>query len=345
MHQQTNAKDRFVAIPTGLLTAMAIGLPAYIVTRWLQSPLADPLVIAIVGGIVVRTCIGDRTMFHRGFAAAPSVFIPIGLVFYAMRNFNGVRLGQIQPASLPLVALVLLAYFVTVLILGRLLGQRDRISYLTATGSAICGASAITITSPVVDADPDDMSISILAVTCAALVTLMTFLPFVAATLEMDDRRYGLLSGAVLQLTGFVKAAAKNPLFLHRYLSDEELVSFALSIKASRYVGLLVAMPLFASLVRKRLSFPPALWLFIAAGLFGMGLCAINQDFYAARVIPAIKPVYGVSWSIAMAAVGLNADVRKLLSDNGAKALIMAFAGCLAAIATFIAVSMVLGQF
>ena len=44
---------------------------------------------------------------------------------------------------LMLAALIVFVYFTTILILGRLLGQSDRISYLTAAGSAICGASAI----------------------------------------------------------------------------------------------------------------------------------------------------------------------------------------------------------
>ena len=38
---------------------------------------------------------------------------------------------------------------------------------------------------------------------------------------------------------------------------------------------------------------------------------------------------------MAMAAIGLNADIKKLLSNNGTKALIMAFGGFFAAIAAF----------
>ena len=43
-----------------------------------------------------------------------------------------------------------------------------------------------------------------------------------------------------------------------------------------------------------------------------------------------------------MAAIGLNVDIRKLLTNNGAKALIMAFVGCGAAIVTFFIGSMLL---
>lgn len=115
-----------------------------------------------------------------------------------------------------------------------------------------------------------------------------------------------------------------------------------LSVKASRYLGLLIAIPLFASLTQKRLYLPWTLWLFLGAGLLGTWICGAHRDFYHTTLIPAVKPLYGISWSVAMAAIGLNADVRQLLSNNGAKALIMAFTGCGAAMLTFFLGSLLL---
>ena len=158
-NQRTGVSDHLQAIPSGLLTAAFIGILAYAGTRYLQSPIADPLVMAMIAGVTVRTAMRRKTRWHRGFAAAPSVFIPVGIVFYGMKNMNFAGYTQVQSESLLLTGLVLLVYFGTILALGRLLGQKDRISYLTAAGSAICGASAIAITSPAVEADSDDISI------------------------------------------------------------------------------------------------------------------------------------------------------------------------------------------
>ena len=131
--------------------------------------------------------------------------------------------------------------------------------------------------------------------------------------------------------------------FLSRQLPEKELVALALSVKAARYLGLLIAIPLFASLVQKRLYVPWPLWLFLGAGLLGTWIHVTHRTFYSATLIPIVKPLYGISWSVAMAAIGLNADVRQLLSNNGAKALVMALAGCGAAIGTFFIGSMFLG--
>ena len=331
------------AASPGLLLATCIGVLTYTVSVLLHSPVIDPLVVALGAGVMIRTFCGHRTICNAGFAAAPLVFIPIGITFYAVKNLNFTTYSQVPPRSMLLAALVVFVYFATILLLGRLLGQRDRISYLTATGSAICGASAIAIASPAVDADSDDISVALVAVTTAALVALFTLLPFVATSLNMGDQTYGLLSGSVLQMTGFVKAAVTNLPFLSRHLTDKELVSLALSVKAARYLGLLIAIPLFASLIQKRLYIPWTLWLFLGAGLLGTWLAVTHQTFYNTALIPVVKPLYGISWSIAMTAIGLNADVRQLLSNNGTKALIMAFGGCAAAMTTFFLGTMILG--
>ncbi len=343
MKRNADYRNRLQAIGPGLSLAALIGVSTYGLTALLNSPVADPLVIAMAVGVIIRTAVGRQAKCHDGFAAAPLICIPAGITFYAVKNLNFVKYAQMPPASIVLAALVVLVYFATILLLGRLLGQKDRISYLTAAGSGICGASAIAIASPAVDADSDDISVSILAVTVAALVALFTLLPFVATTVGMTDQTYGLLSGSVLQMTGFVKAAVASLPFLSRELSDKELASLALSIKAARYLGLLVAIPLFASLTRRRLYIPWVLWLFLGAGLLGTAVYAADKQFYVTTLIPTIKPIYGISWSIAMAAIGLNADVRQLLSNNGAKALIMAFSGCIAAIVTFFVGSRILG--
>jgi len=343
MRSHVNKTNRRSFLSPGCLTAAFIGTLAYSLCRVSHSPVLDPLVLALAAGVLCRTMVGSHIPFAAGSTPAALICFPIGMTFYAVKNLNFAAYATVRPTSMILAALIVFVYFATVLILGRLLGQRDRISYLTATGSAICGASAIAIASPAVDADSDDVSVSLLAVTTAAMVALFVLLPFVATTAGLTDRTYGLLSGSTLQMTGCVKAAVMNLPFLRRQLSNEELVTLALSVKAARYLGLLIAIPLFASLTQKRLYLPWTLWLFLGAGLLGTWIGLAWSDFYHTQLIPMITPLYSISWSIAMATIGLSADARQLLSNNGAKALVMAFAGCGAAVATFFVGSMILG--
>ena len=318
----------------GLFLAVLIGLAGYYIKVMTKHSLVDPLLVAMVIGIIVRTAIQDSERFSPGFTLGPAIFIPIGIAFYAIKNLNFIKVAKVQTSILVLLMVVMAVYILVILILGRLLGQRKQITYLTATGSAICGASAIAITAPAVKANPDDVSISLLSVALAAFTGLFILLPFLAILFGVTDRAFGILSGSVLQFTGFVAASTKNIPYLMPEMRVEDLVSLALSIKAVRYLGLLAMIPIFASMVRGKIHVPWVLWAFLGAGILGTGIYAADRVFYDKTLVPWIRPIYNISWSIAMAAIGLNADVKQLLSNNGAKALIMAFGGFFAAAIT-----------
>jgi uncharacterized membrane protein YadS len=172
-------------------------------------------------------------------------------------------------------------------------------------------------------------------VALVAIVGLFIVLPFLGTLFDITREIYCLLAGSILQFTGFVEAAIGSMPYLKAHMPERELTSLALSVKAVRYLGLLIAIPLFASLVKRRVYIPWILWTFLGAGLLGTGIYYKNEIFYNDTVIPIIKPIYYISWSIALAAVGLNADAKELLSNNGAKAMVMAFGGFFAAAATF----------
>jgi uncharacterized integral membrane protein (TIGR00698 family) len=320
---------------TGLLLAVLIGLVGYGISIATNAAIADPLLVAMVIGIVIRTTMGGSEKLKLGFTLAPTVFIPAGIVFYAANNLNFVKISKVEPSMITLLIIIMLVYFAVILLLGRILGQRKQITYLTATGSAICGASAIAITAPAVEAEPDDISISLLSVVLAAIVGLFVVLPFLGTLFDITCATYCLMAGSVLQFTGFVKAASVSIPYLPGEMPEKELTSLAVSVKAVRYLGLLIAIPLFASLVKRKIYIPWFIWAFLGAGLLGSWIYATNEAFYTNSMSPLIKPMYNILWAIALAAVGLNADARELLSNNGTKAILMAFAGFFAATLTF----------
>lgn len=317
-----------------ILPSTIIGVLGYGIYRLVGSHLADPLVFSLLGGIIVRALLPEPQT-KGGINSITRVLIPVGLVFYSAHSLNFARFAEVRVNMMLLLLLVVAAYFISIIIAGRLLKQRDRITYLIANGSAICGASAIVITSPAVDAEPDDVSISVLSVFITALTGLFIILPFIATTLEITDRTYGILSGMILQFTGLINVAVKNIPYLDKTMPKPELLSFALSIKAVRYLGLLLSIPIFSSIIRGRFHIPYVLWLFLLSGIAGTWIYMHNEPFYSDIMIPVIRPLHEVSWSIVMASIGLNVDIRRLLSDNGVRALVMAFIGFISATAAF----------
>lgn len=325
----------FDKLRSGLLLAVLIGVLGFCVKKITGSPMADPLLVSIILGIICRSLMRDNNNIKPGIAFAPTIFIPAGIVFYAMYNLNFAKFANVEKSMIVLLIVVLLVYFVVILLYGRRLGLRKQIIYLIATGSAICGASAIAMTSPAVEAEPDDTSISLLTVAIASFAGFSIILPFLGTLFDITGRTYGLLAGSVLQFTGLVKAAAGNIPYLKTTIPTHELISLSISVKAVRYLGLLPAIPLFASFIKGKLYVPRILWVFLLAGLVGTWMYVNNETYYETILSQYIKPVHDISWSIAMAAIGLNADVKGLLSKNGTKALRTAFTGFFAATIAF----------
>jgi uncharacterized integral membrane protein (TIGR00698 family) len=319
---------------SGLFFSVFTGLTGYTLSSLIRSPLFDPLVISLILGIGIRTIVGGKK-YESGFAIAPKFLIPVGIIFYAVKNLNFVKFADVQPKMSVLMLVVVFIYFVVIFILGKILGQKKQITCLTATGSAICGASAIAITSPAVEADPDDTAISLLSVTLAAMFGFAVILPFLATLFDITGRTYSLMSGSVMQFTGLVKAAVRNIPYLTTDMTEQEMLNLALSVKSIRYLGLLLAIPLMSSFIKKKIHLPWVLWVFLLAGLSGTYLYTAHGAFYNLTLTPVLKPVHNISWSIAMSAIGLNADVKQMFSNNGAKSLVMAFAGFLSASVAF----------
>src|SRR3989339_523018 len=310
MIQKSNIKKTW----PGLLLAIIIGSLSYQLKSAIGSPLLDPLLIALIIGIIIRSIIGNNSRLIPGFNFASAIFIPIGVVFYGAISLDFIKFSKIDIKYSILLLAIIFVYFMIILLLGKILKQKKQITYLTATGSAICGASAITITSRGVNADPDDISISLLSVFITAIFGLFILFPFLANFFNMTDQVYALFAGSILQFSGFVKAAAGG--------LDQEFLNLATSIKTFRYLGLLIALPLFASLIRKKIYFPWFLWAFLGAGLLFSFAPVVAKIF-----TPSFEVIQVLFWSIAMAAIGLNANIQALLSDNGVKALLMSFVG------------------
>jgi len=322
---------------SGMAIAILIGLSGYFFTYFLHSSLLDPLLIALILGIIMNSSTRNIKKYEPGISLASSIFIPIGIVFYGLNNLNFIKLTELEPSRLYLLLTVVFIYFFVILFLGRLLKQKKQITYLTASGSAICGASAIAVTSPAVEAEPDDISIALLSVAVAAFVGFALILPFVAVLFDMDCKDYSFLAGSTLQFTGLVKVAEQYTPFLRKDMLPSEMLSLALSVKAGRYLGLLIGIPLFSSLIKKKLTCPWFLWAFLLAGLAGTWIYSTQDASFQSALVSYINPIHAVSWSIAMAAIGLRANIKELLSHNGSKALVMAFSGFFAAIITFLA--------
>ncbi|RME04793.1 MAG: putative sulfate exporter family transporter [Planctomycetota bacterium] len=319
----------------GIGLSIALGGMAYGIKQVSQLPFLDTLVLAMLFGIILKAILGTEN-FPGELNAASRILIPFGIVFYAMKNANVAKWHNIGGQEILLVSLTMGTYFCIVFFLGKRFKLSKESIALLATGSAICGASAIAITAPAVKAKSKDVSLALLATTLAAFVGVYLFFPFFAILLQMDNSLYASLAGAVVQFTGFVKVAVYNVPTLPQTIPSQDTLDLALNLKGIRYFGLLLAIPLFGSWIKSKSHFLLVLGLFLAGSVLGSTLSLWTPTFHQNTLQPILKPLYSFSWAIALASIGLSVDIKEVFNSEGLHGLLIAFVGFLTATFVFL---------
>lgn len=302
----------------GVAMAVLIGIVAVFIREMGNTPILDPLFIALAIGIILRSFLKFSDNHIAGFKITPMLLIPMGVILYGAVNLDFIKITAVEPMIIFIIVFTFLGNAALIFFLSDLFGIKPKTACLITAGSAICGASAIAITSDAVDAEPDDVSNSLTSVFASALFGLFLLLPFLSAVFKITGIDYSIMSGALLQFTGFVKESVANISSAGSGASD--LMSLALSVKAVRFIGLLVLIPIFASFVKRKFYIPWYLLGFLAAGILFSFLPSLAKTFN-----PILDPILTYLWSIAMGAIGLNANLKILFSKEGVKTLIVCF--------------------
>ena len=91
--------------------------------------------------------------------------------------------------------------------LGKLLSVRGVPAFLIATGTAICGGSAIAAVAPITGATDDDMSVSLGTIFILNSIALLIF-PAIGAALGLTQQQFGLWAALAIHDTSSVVGAA-----------------------------------------------------------------------------------------------------------------------------------------
>src|SRR5580692_8541521 len=93
--------------------------------------------------------------------------------------------------------------------LGKFLQVRGNASYLITTGTAICGGSAIAAVAPIIQADEQEVAVSLGTVFILNSVALLVF-PLVGWALHMSQSQFGLWAALAIHDTSSVVGAASK---------------------------------------------------------------------------------------------------------------------------------------
>jgi uncharacterized integral membrane protein (TIGR00698 family) len=303
----------------GLLLASVIAVSAYAVRQLPGLATFSPLILAIVIGIAFHNLVGTPIAAKAGVAFSMRRLLRIAIILLGLQLTIS-QVIEVGGRGIGIIAATLIATFAFTVWMGRLLGVDRKLAQLIAAGTSICGASAVIATNTVTNASDEDVAYAVACVTVFGSVAMFTY-PLLPGLLHLDPHAFGLWSGASIHEIAQVVAAA--------FQDGQKSGEFGTIAKLSR-VMLLAPVVITLGLTARGCSKsdvssprPPMPWFVLGF----IALVGINSLI----AIPADAKIWIVAvttflLTVALAAMGLETDIRKLLAKGIRPALLGALA-------------------
>jgi uncharacterized integral membrane protein (TIGR00698 family) len=303
----------------GLLLASAVAVAAYALRQLPGLATFSPLILAIVIGIAFHNLIGTPTAAKAGVTFSMRRLLRIAIILLGLQ-LTITQVIEVGGRGIGIIAATLVATFAFTVWMGRLLGVERKLAQLIAAGTSICGASAVIATNTVTNARDEDVAYAVACVTVFGSVAMFTY-PLLPGLLNLDPHAFGLWSGASIHEIAQVVAAA--------FQDGQKSGEFGTIAKLSR-VMLLAPVVITLGLTARGTdkgdqssARPPMPWFVLGF----VALVGVNSLIS----IPAEAKMWIVAvttflLTIALAAMGLETDIRKLLAKGIRPALLGALA-------------------
>ena len=292
----------------GLLLVAAIAMASLTVRNLTGWTSLSPLILSIVFGMLIRNVLPMSAAIEPGVGFALKRILRLGIVLLGLQ----VTVGQILSlggAGLAMVAVTLATTFVAIRVVGRAMGVDRSLTDLIAAGTSVCGASAVIAANTVVGGKQEHVAYAVACVTLFGSLSMLAY-PLLAAPLGLDARGYGLWTGSTIHEVAQVVAAA----FQHGDVAGQ----FATISKLARVVMLAPLIMVLALAMRSGAEGPskaPVRMPWFVIGFIGMmlvnGAVAIPADI--AKVLATLTSFL---LSMALAAMGLQTDIRRLKAEG-----------------------------
>jgi uncharacterized integral membrane protein (TIGR00698 family) len=325
-----NFTARWASRVPGLALVVVVAVVAQRAGAWearaLGRMLVDPLVLAILVGMVARAAIGARfetAAIDPGVGFAAKDVLEVAVVLLGA----SVNLAMLRSAGLPL-ALGLVGFVALALIggiaIGRALGLRPSLSVLIAAGNAICGNSAIAAVAPSIGARREDTA-SAIAFTALLGMVAVIGLPLLMRPLGLTHEQFGVLAGSTVYAVPQVLAAA--------FPVSDVAGEMATLVKLTRVLLLGPLVLVIAAWWRRThvdaagLKLPRVGLPWFILGFAALAVLRASGLLSVANAELAAEAAHRLTLA-AMAGLGLSVDLREV-RRVGAKAALSASAGLL----------------
>ena len=320
----------------GIILCLVIAIPSWFLGR--IFPVIGGAVIAIIAGMIIAMFWSDKGKAELGIKWTSKMVLQTAVVLLGFGMNFGV-IFQIGKQSLPIIVCTITTSLIIAWLMKKVLKVPANTSILVGVGSSICGGSAIAATAPVIGADDDEIAQSI-AVIFFFNVLAAIFFPILGKAIGFDTAHgdaFGIFAGTAINDTSSVTAAASTWDSMGNLGS--ETLNKAVTVKLTRTLAI-IPITLGLSLIREKKSakegkqssgfslkqsFPMFIFFFVLAAIITT-IC-VHIGIHA-NVFQPIKELSKFMFIMAMAAIGLNSNVIKLIKTGGKPIAVGALCWC-----------------
>ncbi|MBW9151477.1 YeiH family protein [Clostridium estertheticum] len=309
-------KNNFLGMALSILLALAAWKLGNLV------PIVGGPVFGIVLGIIINNTIGKPKVTLPGIMFTSKKILTWAIVVLGA----GLSLTQVLKtglSSFSVTIFTLAASFITAFAVGKLLGIPYKLKALIGVGTAICGGSAIAAISPIIEADDMEISYSISTIFLFNIIAVLIFPP-IGHLLGFSDKAFGLWAGTAINDTSSVVAAG--------YAYSNAAGAYATIVKLTRTTMIIPISLIFAFVTayKKKKEFKNnskvnysfrkifpwfIIWFLVASLLNTLGIFKGDSLTY-------INTTGKFMIVTAMSAIGLNTDLKKMVS-NGVRPILL----------------------
>ena len=300
---------------TGLLLCLCIAIPCWMLGRAL--PVIGGPVFAILAGMAIALLVRDKGRAQAGIAYTSKTILQYAVILLGF-GLNLSEVAKVGVQSLPIILSTITTSLVVSFLLHRLLHIPSNISTLVGVGSSVCGGSAIAATAPVIGADDEEIAQSISVIFLFNVAAALLF-PTLGGLLGLGNEGFGLFAGTAVNDTSSVTAAAAA----WDGIYGSNTLEAAAIVKLTRTLAI-IPITLFLAFYRTKKEqsgsgntfqiakiFPFFVLFFLLASV-------LTTVFHLpATVTGPLKDLSKFFIIMAMAAIGLNTDLIKLVRTGG----------------------------
>jgi uncharacterized integral membrane protein (TIGR00698 family) len=314
----------------GLALCLIIAIPSWVMGK--KFPIIGSPVISIIVGMIFALIIKNKSKYDPGVKFTSKKILQYAVILLGF-GLNLSVVLETGKQSLPIIISTIATSLVIAFVLHRVMHIPAKVSTLVGVGSSICGGSAVAATAPVIDADDEEVAQAISVIFFFNVIAAVLF-PSLGAWLgfsQTSGEAFGIFAGTAINDTSSVTAAAST--WDSMYNLGSATIDKAVTVKLTRTLAIIPITLLLAFIRAKRQkdtdgvkvdlkkSFPVFIIYFVLASL----ITTLAEGFgISASIFAPLKELSKFFITLAMAAIGFNTDIVKLIKSGG-KPIIMGF--------------------